>query len=90
MQEWNRRGLPEPQDVSFVKIGNWDAIVYDIAFSQGSNSHIRAHLLEAGTWIDIHLSISSERRSPENRARLQDLLKAIQVKEKRIFRVLCG
>ncbi len=64
-KEWNRRGLPDPQDVSFV------------------NSHIRAHWLQAGTWIDIHISMTSDRPSVESRAKLAALLKTIQVREKK-------
>jgi len=80
---WKQRGLPEPRDASFVKLGNWDAIVYDIQIPNGTNSHIRAHWLQAGTWIDIHLSITSNRPSLETRAKLESLLKNISVKEKK-------
>lgn len=70
---WRQKGLPEPRDVSFVKLGNWDGIVYDIQIPNGTNSHIRAHWLQAGTWIDIHLSITSNRPSLETRAKLESL-----------------
>jgi hypothetical protein len=82
MRAWKRNGLPEPVNVIFIKIANWDAIFYDISIPQGNNSHIRAHWLQAGTWIDIHLSMISNRSSSEVRAALQSLLKDIQVKEK--------
>jgi len=82
-KEWNRRGLPDPQDVSFVKIDNWDAIIYDLRLPAGNNSHIRAHWLQAGTWIDIHISMTSDRPSVESRAKLAALLKTIQVREKK-------
>jgi hypothetical protein len=80
--EWKRAGLPEPKDVLFTKIADWDAILYDISIHGRSNSHLRAHWLQAGTWIDIHLSMTSDRPSSEVRAALQSLLKTIQVKEK--------
>lgn len=80
---WKRKGIPDPQNVSFVKIGGWDAITYDMPIASGSNPHIRAHWLQAGTWIDIHLSITSSRSRQEAGAQLQSLLKAIQVKEKK-------
>lgn len=80
---WSRGGLPAPQDVSFEKIGNWDAIIYDISVPSGSNSHIRAHWVQAGTWIDIHISLTSERPSAGSRARLKTFLNSILVKEKK-------
>ena len=79
---WKRKGLPEPRDVSFVKIDNWDAIIYDIELPKSSNSHVRAHWVQAGTWIDIHISITSDHPSVELRAKLADFLKTIQVKTK--------
>ncbi len=79
---WKRGGLPEPKDVVFSKIADWDAILYDISIPGGNNSHIRAHWLQAGTWIDIHLSMTSDRANAELRTALQSLLKTIQVKEK--------
>ena len=80
--EWKRRGLPEPIDTSFQKVDGWDAIVYDIKMPKGTNSHIRAHWVQAGTWIDVHLSLTSTQSSSELRAKLQETLKSIQVKEK--------
>jgi hypothetical protein len=79
---WKSGGLPEPKDIVFTKIAGWDAIFYDISIPGKSNSHIRAHWLQAGTWIDIHLSMTSNRASAELRSALQSLLKTIQVKEK--------
>jgi len=83
--EWNKRGLPPPLDTTFVKIGGWDAVVYDIALPsglKGSNSHVRAHWVQAGTWIDLHVSIASLGTTAENRARLTKFVQAIQVSEK--------
>jgi hypothetical protein len=82
IRAWKRGGLPEPHNILFTKIANWDAILYDISIPKGSNSHIRAHWLQAGTWIDIHLSMTSDRPSSEVRNTLQSLLKNIRVKEK--------
>jgi hypothetical protein len=81
---WKQRGQPNPTDVLFEKIGSWDAIAYDISLPVGNNSHIRAHWLQAGTWIDIHLSITTDRPSMENRAKLHAFLKNVQVNEKKL------
>ena len=47
----------------------------------GSNAHIRAHWLQAGTWVDLHLSLTSERTARENHAQLKRVLKAIRVRQ---------
>ena len=82
-QMWKGKGLPDPQDVLFHKIGNWEAIRYDLKNPRYTNSHIRAHWLQAGTWIDIHLSVKgSDRASAESRKFLGSVLGAISVKER--------
>ncbi len=77
---WKQRGLPSPQNTTFTKIGNWDSIIYDVEFPSGNNSHIRAHWLQAGTWIDIHLSITNSLQSETNRKKLNQILATIKVK----------
>jgi hypothetical protein len=81
-EAWRKRGLPAPVDTAFAKIGQWEAVIYDIASPGGTNSHVRAHWVQAGTWIDIHLSVTSDRSSRETRQRLTELLEAIQVRER--------
>jgi hypothetical protein len=80
-----RANLPAPEEVSFVKVGRWKAIAYvipDPAIPLISSS-ISAHWIEAGTWIELELSITTDRADKESGARLVELLKAIQVKEKK-------
>lgn len=79
---WSRKGLPDPKDVTFRKIEGWDAVIYDTPSSLGNNSHIRAHWVQAGTWIDIHLSMTSSRPSSEIRHVLETFLKAVFVRER--------
>ncbi len=80
---WKRKGLPEAQDVSSSDIGKWKAIIYDIHIPSGNNSHIRAHWVQAGTWIDIHLSMTADRSLTEIRATLREILNSIRVDEKK-------
>jgi tetratricopeptide (TPR) repeat protein len=80
---FKRNGLAEPQNVSFEDIGNWSAIVYDIQTSNIHNSHIRAEQTQLGTWIDVHISLSMNLPETEMRAKLRDILRAIQVTEKK-------
>lgn len=77
---WKRGGLPEPVYVEFAEIGGWRTVIYDIPIPRGHNSHIRAHWLEAGTWIDLHLSATVEGTRSEARYRLQSLLERVRVR----------
>jgi hypothetical protein len=73
-----RSGLPEPRNVSFEQLGSWNAVFYDIEASGAASAHVRAHWVEAGTWIDLHLSRTAERPSGL-RAELKTLLKLMTV-----------
>ena len=77
-----RGGLPEARDVTFAQLGDWNAVIYEIDSPVGKNSHIRAHWVQAGTWIDIHLSMTADLSQKEIRARLQNILKTISVAER--------
>ena len=82
LKQWRDGGLPEPQAVSIARISDWDAVIYDMALPFARNSHIRAHLVQAGTWIDLHLSITSLGTTGQNRAKLKSALKAIRIRQK--------
>lgn len=79
---WRRQGLPSPADVSFAKFGNWDGVLYDMPVRSGHDVNIRAHWVEAGTWIDIHLSMTGTGTSADLRARLKAVLDGIAVVQK--------
>ena len=81
---WKRRGMPEPMDVAMKKIGGWDAILYETPFPAISNSHLRAHFVQAGTWIDVHISVASKDApsSSASRAVAEEFLQSISVAEK--------
>lgn len=79
---WKKKGLPEPSNVQFQPIGKWDAITYELPVPSGANTHIRAQWVEAGTWIDLHLSMTSVRPLADCQAALMALLNSILVREK--------
>ena len=80
---WRKQGLAEPLNTDFVKVGNWQAVFYDMPLDNYSNLHVRAHWVQAGTWIDIHLSLTGKPSDESiSRARLLELLKSITVREK--------
>lgn len=82
MAAWSRNGLPPPVNTVFAKFGRWDAVLYEIALPPGTDSHVRAHWVQAGTWIDLHLSMTSDRPAAEARRRLIELLKSVEVRQK--------
>ena len=79
---WSKRGLPNPHEVTFTKVGGWDAILYDIPIPDATNSHLRAHWVAAGTWIDVHLSTTGTGTRADSRAALLRELKTFHVEEK--------
>ena len=51
--------MPQPREVAFERIGNWDTVFYDMGSPAGTNSHVRAHWVQAETWIDVHISVTT-------------------------------
>ncbi len=79
---WRSQKLPTPVNEKFFKSGGWEGVFYDIAASSGANSHIRAHWVQAGTWIDLHISLTSKSANSRSREQLLEFLKTIQVKQR--------
>ena len=81
-RSWKKQGLPEPVNISFEKLGDWEAVMYDHNFGNAVSSHLRAHLVQSGTWIDLHLSTTTYKSSAENRKKLKALLGGISITQK--------
>jgi hypothetical protein len=78
-----RKGkLPEPQNVSFLDVGNWKTIWYDIKAPGGYDSNVRAEWVQDGTWIDLHLSMAANLSASDIRAKLLTYLNSIHVSVK--------
>ena len=77
-----KSGLAEPINVSFEKLGGWDTVMYDHNLDNIVSSHLRAHWVQSGTWIDLHLSTTTSSSSAENRKKLKSLLGGISISEK--------
>ncbi len=75
------RHLPNPKDTSIVKIDKWDAILYDMKVPEGSNTHIRSEWVELGTWIDVHISVTTAESIDAARARAMSVLRSIRITE---------
>jgi hypothetical protein len=82
MKAWKQNKLPEPRDVTFPDLGDWKAVAYDTVIPNGVDCHIRASWVQAGTWIDLHLSMTAELPADEIRRKLRSVLSSIRVSEK--------
>ncbi len=80
---WKNRGLPAPANVSLEKLGGWDAVFYEHSLQSLLSSHVRAHWVQAETWIDVHISVTTTDTAAANRSALQSVLGGIAVNEKR-------
>jgi hypothetical protein len=64
------------------KSGNWQTVLYDIVLPGGRSSNMRAEWVQSGTWIDVHLSLTTRRPEAENRDALRKVIEAIRVEER--------
>ncbi len=76
--------LPGPVNVKFGNLGKWQIVAYEIKFPAAnvSNVHLRAERVQAGTWLDLHLSMTSNLSSAAARAKLEAVLESLEVREK--------
>jgi len=76
-----QRGI-QLQNVVKEPVGSWQVVLYDILVPGGRSTHMRAERVQAGTWIDLHLSVTADRPETENRALLRKALESIRVDER--------
>ncbi|HEV7606693.1 MAG TPA: hypothetical protein VGO61_05115 [Steroidobacteraceae bacterium] len=76
-------GLIPTAPPTSVAVGNWSGAAYEIAMPSGAgkdvNTHIRAELIKAGTWVDLHISITSRKPLADARSEALEFLKSIVV-----------
>ena len=77
--EWKRNGLPAPTNVEFLEVDGWHAVVYGIPTPAGTLPHVRAHRVEGGTWIDVHLSIAAVVGPADARERFRKVLSVLRI-----------
>jgi len=78
------KGLPRRVDVRFSKDRGADVIEYQVVLPELSgrtNSHLIAHWVEEGTWVELHASLTSKLPVAENQAQLEDFFHSIALKE---------
>ena len=74
------KGVPAAQRVSFTKEGSWEVIWYYVVRETGTQQNAHASRVEAGTWIDLHISVFPF--TPEQAQDILTFLKSIQVETK--------
>jgi len=76
---WESEGITKAPNVEVTKIGDWDVIAYEMpSIPRLCSSELRANLVTADTWIDLHMSLHNESCS-EARKQLLAYLKAMLV-----------
>ncbi|SEF32051.1 hypothetical protein ABL840_24530 [Variovorax sp. NFACC27] len=78
-----KNGLPPPTDVSSGKVNDWAVVFYEQQLPGISNSHVRAHYVRAGTWIDVHISVTTLGAGNSNRETVTAVLNSLAVSEKK-------
>ena len=73
-----------PIQVEMLKEGAWEVVAYDVSIRGAIQSNLRAERVEAGTWIDLHLSTIARATTPSTklRANLLAALRKVQVLKK--------
>jgi hypothetical protein len=76
------QGALAPQHVKLTRVGRWEVVSYDIPLDGGVSAHLRAQRVQAGTWIDLHLSSTQAREGEQLREELLSTLRTVEVVEK--------
>ena len=79
---WQRNGLQKPMDVSFEKVNGWEVIFYQQPLPVGTSLNARAHFVQMGTWIDLHISMTTRDVSSASRPAIETILKSISINDK--------
>ena len=80
VKAWAGKPEQEPHNVSKFEESNWKAIQYHTKHPAGLRVHIKAHWIQEGTWIDIHMSAAALKTTEEAEQQLKTLLKSLFIK----------
>ena len=77
-------GARAPTRVETLREGAWEVVAFDVSLPGAIQSNLRAERIEAGTWIDLHLSAVARATIPSTklRAELLAALRQVQVLQK--------
>jgi hypothetical protein len=76
---WQQHQLPEPKNVAFLNVGKWEVVSYDMYVPGANSAHLRCEWNADGTWIDLHISVTSKTSIGTARTTAMSALKSIQV-----------
>jgi hypothetical protein len=72
-----------PIRVGMLREGAWEVVAFDVQLpGGGTQANLRAERVEAGTWIDLHLSTASTRPPATLRTELLAALRHVEVVKK--------
>lgn len=77
-------GMPGTVNVTYGQQGGWQTVMYDYLIGKATSSHIRGHWVQAGTWIDLHFSTTTNTSGTDNRKKLESWLSKVSVTEQGI------
>jgi hypothetical protein len=77
-----KNGIPIREAPDVVKAGPWQAVAYNVVLPNGVSANVRAELISAGTWVDLHISVTSNGSAREPREQAVQFLRSIVAKEK--------
>ncbi len=74
----------EHKHVNFKKTGAWDTVEYDFVEDSPplNMANVHAHLVRAGTWVELHLSKNAKQDLAEQHAALARALQSIEIVER--------
>lgn len=75
-------GAGAPTRVQMLQVGPWEVVAFDVAVPGGTSAHLRAERVQAGTWIDLHLSSTSTRAPAALREELVAALRTVKIVQK--------
>lgn len=82
MLRLKKAGQIDSADPDPVATEPWQAVAYDKALPGGVNANVRAELARAGTWVDLHISVTGSMPPEEARTRAVQFLKCISIRVK--------
>jgi hypothetical protein len=77
------KGPMAAKQVRYASIGPWQTVSYDLTLGSTSFRHMHAHRVQAGSWIELHLSCSNGQASDEQDKLLTEAVRSVQVVDAR-------
>ncbi len=82
LRAMKKNGIPIREAPDVVKAGPWQAVAYNVGLPNGVSANVRAELISAGTWVDVHISVTSKGSPREAREQAVQFLRSMVAKEK--------